>query len=248
MGTSFIVVTDADADGAQANADELAAWLSARREDFVGRLVSIDKAVHAARSTPGMSVLLDMGDNVGGGGPGTSTAILAALYAADAGPAVATLFAADAARAAHDIGVGASARFTFTPPSIGEAAFEIAATVAGLFDGRFTESQPRHGGATHFDMGPTAVLVAGPLTLIVTSRRLFPVSQEQYAACGLDVRRFRHVVAKGVHAPIAAYEALAPTFVHVDTPGVTSADLARFDFHRRRRPLFPFEPVAGRAR
>ena len=57
-------------------------------------------------------------------------------------------------------------------------------------------------------MGETAVLINGLMTLIVTSRRLFPVSLEQYAACNIDVARYRYVIAKGVHAPIAAYESL----------------------------------------
>jgi hypothetical protein len=30
--------------------------------------------------------------------------------------------------------------------------------------------------------------------------------------------------------------------IRVDTPGVTSANLLRLQYHQRRRPMFPFEP------
>ena len=51
------------------------------------------------------------------------------------------------------------------------------------------------------------------------------------------------IVAKGVNAPIAAYAPVCKTFIQVDTPGVTTAAMARLPFHHRRRPLFPFEPL-----
>jgi len=44
-----------------------------------------------------------------------------------------------------------------------------------------------------------------------------------------------------VHAPVAAYGEVCRSFVRVDTPGVTSANLARLDYRHRRRPLHPFE-------
>jgi microcystin degradation protein MlrC len=49
-------------------------------------------------------------------------------------------------------------------------------------------------------------------------------------------------VAKGVVSPRPAYEPIASEVVLVNTPGSTSADLSTFDYQRRRRPLFPFEP------
>ena len=52
------------------------------------------------------------------------------------------------------------------------------------------------------------------------------------------------VIAKGVVSPRAAYEPIAAEIVLADTPGLTTADLSTFDYHRRRRPLFPFEPGA----
>jgi microcystin degradation protein MlrC len=46
-------------------------------------------------------------------------------------------------------------------------------------------------------------------------------------------------------APRAAYEPIAAQILLVNTPGVTTADLSRFTYQRRRRPLYPFEPDAA---
>jgi microcystin degradation protein MlrC len=44
-----------------------------------------------------------------------------------------------------------------------------------------------------------------------------------------------------VHAPVAAYSEVCPSFIRVNTPGVTTADLSRLMYRHRRRPLFPWE-------
>jgi len=100
-------------------------------------------------------------------------------------------------------------------------------------DGLFTETKPRHGGGTSFDQGPTAVLAHdGGLTVMVTSKRMAPFSLEQIRHVGVDPARFRALVAKGVHAPVAAYGEVCRGFIRVNTPGVTTADLSRLHFRR----------------
>ena len=82
----------------------------------------------------------------------------------------------------------------------------------------------------------------GGLTVVVTSRRMVPYSLGQLTSCDLDPGSFRVLVAKGVNAPIAAYQSVCPTFIRVNTDGCTSADVTKFEFHHRRRPTYPFEP------
>ena len=65
--------------------------------------------------------------------------------------------------------------------------------------------------------------------------------KQQLTSCAVVPDRFRVLVAKGVNAPIAAYREVCPHHIRVNTPGSTCADLTRFDFHHRRRPMFPFE-------
>ena len=104
-------------------------------------------------------------------------------------------------------------------------------------------SLPTDSGYSSFDQGPTVVLTTdGGLTVVVTSRRMVPFSLGQLTSCDLDLGSFRVLVAKGVNAPIAAYQSVCPTFIRVNTDGCTSADVTKFEFHDRRRPMYPFEP------
>jgi microcystin degradation protein MlrC len=52
------------------------------------------------------------------------------------------------------------------------------------------------------------------------------------------------VVAKGVVSPRPAYMRIAKEIILANTPGVTTSDLSFFTYHRRRTPLYPFEPDA----
>jgi microcystin degradation protein MlrC len=236
MGVTVVVVTNGDPTAARRCADELASRWWDLREQFRGRLIAPADAVRRAASAPGPVCLLDMGDNVGGGSPADSTVLAHELVRQNVGPAFICLNDPAAVRTCSDAGVGATVTL-----SVGNPPFLARFTVRGLFDGVFEESQARHGGIRRFDQGPTAVVEDDGLTVMLTSRRTAPFSLGQLTAFGLDPKRFRVIVAKGVHAPVAAYAPVCPTLIRVNTPGVTSADLTHFTYRRRRRPLYPFE-------
>jgi microcystin degradation protein MlrC len=114
-----------------------------------------------------------------------------------------------------------------------------------IADGRFEDPRPTHGGARYYDQGRAAVLeTEDGHTLVLTSRRVGNTSIEQMYSVGVDPSRYQVVVAKGVVSPRPAYEPIAAEIVLVNTPGVTTSDLASFPYRRRQRPLFPFEPDA----
>ena len=244
MGTSFLVVTDNDSVLGQQLADELAGYLWEHRAEFVGNLLSIEAAVTRAKKIAGPVGLLDMGDNVGGGSPGDSTLILHGLIRAGVANSFAALADAEAERQARAAGAGNRARLSIggkVDPTTG-APLEAEVTIVSLHDGKFSESEVRHGGQAKYDMGPSTVvrLASGP-TILLTSRRMAPFSLAQVTSCGLDPKSFQAIVIKGVHAPVAAYAPVCSELIRVDTPGVTCADMTRLPFQHRRQPLFPFE-------
>ena len=81
-------------------------------------------------------------------------------------------------------------------------------------------------------------------TLVLTTRLVGNTSLQQMYSVGVRPENKRVVVAKGVVSPRPAYEPIAAQIVLVNTPGVTTSDLSRFAYKRRRRPLYPFEPEA----
>jgi microcystin degradation protein MlrC len=244
MGSSFVVVTDSDRELAQQYADELAAALWIRRENFRGQLISPDDAIRVAVEAPSRVCLLDMGDNVGGGSPGDGTILAHALLAESIGPSFVCLFDPDSVRKAQSAGaghrvtleMGGKTNDCHGPP------LQAAVKVLRIHDGRFTESAVRHGGMLTFDMGATAIVQSDRgLTIMLTTQRVFPTSLGQLTSCGLDPAAFRILIAKGVHAPVAAYRPVCKTMIRVNTPGDTTADMTTLTYQHRRRPLFPFE-------
>ncbi len=246
MGTSVLVVTNDEPDLARKLADEFAEYLVLRRSVFAGKLIDVDAAVDQAASMPGPVCLLDMGDNVGGGSPGDGTLLLEAIVRHGVERAFVCLYDPTSVEQVKKAGIGARLALQLGAKTDRLHGDPIAATVRvrGLYDGQFSESQPRHGGRTHYDMGPTVVveLDRGP-TVMLTSRRIAPFSLEQLASCNVDPSAFRIIVAKGVHGPLPAYAPVCPTLIRVNTPGVTTADMTRLAYQHRRKPLFPFEAV-----
>jgi microcystin degradation protein MlrC len=244
MGSSAIAVTNDDRPLAQRLADELAGYLWRHRDQFAGAFISIDEAVDKAAGLRGPVCLLDMGDNVGGGSPGDGTLLALAIHGRKLPKSFVCICDGEAVSQAQAMGewgtghfrLGGKADQRHGPPLACEA------TVLGLYDGRFEEPQPRHGGFTHMDQGPTAVVRTDHgLTIMLTSRRMPPFSLRQLTAHGLLPEDFHLLVAKGVNAPVAAYKEVCKHFIRVNTPGCTTADIERLDYTRRRRPMFPWE-------
>ncbi len=245
MGSSTIVVSDDDPELAEQYAQELAAAMWQRRTDLVRTAPAVDEAIASALESEPPVCLLDMGDNVGGGSPGDGTWLANAIHERRIDRSLVVLCDQAAAMAANETGVGSRRRFTLGAHGgwPGERPLADEFTVVSLHAGQFSESRPTHGGFSTFDQGPTAVLHCDAgLTVVVTSRRMVPFSLEQLRSCGLDPAAYRILIAKGVNAPIAAYREVCRTFIRVNTPGYTSADMTALDYQHRRRPMFPFEP------
>lgn len=244
MGASLIVVTNNDLPLAQKLADELAAYLWEHRHDFDGRLLDTPAALDEAALLPKPVCLLDMGDNVGGGSPADGTIIALELHRRRTPRALVCLSDPAAVQAAVAAGVGARLELSLGgnsdnlhgPPLVAPV------TVISLHEGKFSEPQPRHGGYSQFDQGLTAVVRTDhDLTLVLTTLRMPPFSLGQITSCDLNPADFDYLVAKGVNAPVAAYREVCPSFVRVNTPGCTTADLRQLPYKHRRKPLFPLE-------
>lgn len=245
MGMSFLAVHDGD----PAAARDAARWLARRawdrRAEMAGDIPSPEAALRAAMNAPHAPVvLLDVGDNIGGGSPADSTVLLELAQRLGARGYLQTLYDPEAVAACVAAGVGATVTLAVGGKTDDRHGRPVTVTgrVRLLADGKFEDPRPTHGGWRFFDGGTTAVLeTADDHTLVLTSKRIGNTSIEQMYSLGIRPERYRIVVAKGVQSPRPAYEPIAAEIMPANTPGVTSADLATFDYRRRRRPLYPFE-------
>jgi microcystin degradation protein MlrC len=245
MGMSFLAIHDGDEEAALAAAKDLADLAWQRREELRGHGLSVAEALELAEREPhGPVVLLDVGDNIGGGAPGDSTVILSAARERSIGSLLQTLWDPDAVEACRAAGadgevllqVGARHSHSAGSP------VTVSGRVRHFGEGKFEEAQPVHGGFRFFDMGPSVVFdTTDGHTLVLMSRQTANTSRQQFLSLGVDPQDYHIVVAKGVNAPRAAYLPIARRLLVVDTEGVAALALDRFAYQRRRRPLYPFE-------
>jgi microcystin degradation protein MlrC len=244
MGCSAIVVTDNDFRLAEKLVSETVDKLWTQRAELVGRLISIEEAIDRCEGLEEPICLLDMGDNVGGGSAADGTLLAHALRARRIANSFVCLYDPVAVRSAEEAGVGVRCELSVGGKTDRLHGSPLAAefVVRSLHEGRFQETQVRHGGIRDFDQGRTAIVETDSgLTVMLTSQRMVPFSLEQLRSCDLDPASFRILVAKGVNAPLAAYREVCPHFVRVNTAGSTCADMMQLDYRHRRRPMFPWE-------
>lgn len=243
MGTSLVIVSDNDPELALRTGKQLEAYILANRALFVGTKNDIPSTIRMVADREKPVLLLDMGDNIGGGSPGNNVCLLEGLEV----DGTLRYFVCIHDPAAVQLASGFRPGDTFnlsirgtTPDGLKD--LEYVVTLLMLSDGDFKEENPRHGGQLNYSMGKT-VVVARPdgSVIMLTSRRVPPFSLGQLTSCNVDPRSFDVIVAKGVIAPIAAYAPVCPSIIQVNSPGVTQADMTMFTYKNRRKPLFPFE-------
>ncbi|MBI3411371.1 MAG: M81 family metallopeptidase [Planctomycetes bacterium] len=242
MGPSLVVVADGDADLAHAEADRLGKVLWDRRELLVrplpGPVEAVAKALEVSRLPV---VLVDTGDNVGGGSAGDGSILLAELLRQDATDFVVCLFAPDEVKVCDAAGVGQIVRLRVGGKldRLHGDPVEVTGTVRLLHDGVYMEEQPRHGGRRVNHMGRTALIeLPGRNLLVLTSQRHPPFSLGQLTCLGIEPQKMRILVVKAAIAYRAAYLPIAGTIIEVDTPGLTAVNPARFAY-RHIRDLYP---------
>lgn len=243
MGTSVVVVTDGDVTQGANVAEAVQRWTFHNRYRFVGEKTGIRDTLTRLRSAEKPSLLLDMGDNIGGGTPGDGLALCMALEREGLYRYFSYQPDAAAVNAVRNIVVGTDFDLRLSGhDESGSVTWTVPATLVSRVNGRFTEKTPKHGGQAGFDMGETLIVTtAGGGTLMVSALRIPPFSPAQMTAFGLDPAAFDVIVAKGVNAPIAAYGPFCRTVFQVDTPGPSRADMTKLIYTNRRKPLFPFE-------
>lgn len=243
MGPSVIVVGDGDKALAEAEADRLGQGLWDAREQFAARLPDAAAAVaQALRAERLPVVLVDTGDNVGGGSAADGTVLLAELLRQGATDSVVCLFAPEEVQRCRAAGLDANVRLRVggKVDRLHGDPVDVAGRVRVLHDGDYVEPLARHGGRRVNHMGPTALVeLPGHNLLVLTTQRHPPFSLGQLTCLGIDPARQRILVVKAAIAYKAAYGPVAGTVIPVDTPGLTAVNPARFTYRHVRRPLYP---------
>ncbi|HUG81411.1 MAG TPA: M81 family metallopeptidase [Bryobacterales bacterium] len=246
MGPSVVVVTDGDEALARSEAKRLSKMLWDIRDKLILDVPDAAEAVRQSIAGDGFPVVLvEMGDNIGGGSAADSTFVLSELLKQNAQGWAEAVCDPEAVQAAIKAGIGGvfSGLVGGKTDDLHGEPVQIEGRVKCLHDGKFVETEIRHGGWKYQDQGTTAVIeVAGstrdlPNLLLLTTLRLPPFSLHQLTSCGVYPERQKILVVKAAIAYRAAYGPIAKRIIEVDTGGLTAINPARFNYQNVRRPL-----------
>jgi microcystin degradation protein MlrC len=246
MGFATVVVTDNDPELACKVACDLANQAWSEREAFMQiDLVPPADAIKMALAEPeGPVVLSDCADGTGAGSPGDATAVIAALL--DANPdRPAYVFVRDEESAAAAIAAGTGVTVTLDVGGKVDSVFNKPVRITGTVEFAGPASF-RFGGEGYTgveqDMGPSAVVRAGNVFLLIVSTSVMTVDPELYRSAGLEPLDAQIVVVKSHIQFRAGYERLAKKIILLDSPGMSSDHIANLPWRKLPRPIFPLDP------
>ena len=243
LASNVIVCTDGDAQLAKESAERIAADFWRDRQKMQAFLTPVREAVQSAcqahLTKGGTTILVDAADATSSGACGDSNVLLAELIAQGfPGRALVAITDPGAVAAAFKAGVGATVTTTvggamdprYTP-------IEVTGTVHMLSDGEFNneaEGEPWHA-------GKCAVLKVQNFTIVLMSKPVSLHNRSLFYAHGQDPKKFDLVVVKSPHCQDHMYLTWATTYINVDAPGATSANVKSLGHTICHRPVFPLD-------
>jgi microcystin degradation protein MlrC len=243
LGQSVLATADTEA-AAEAAAREIGRALWDRRDAFVQDLPDMAEALRRVRDEPQARpfVLGDQGDRVLAGAPGDATALpRLALEAFPELRLAVPLYDPAAAEACFAAGLDADVALAVGGHvSPGQTPLQVRGQVRALGPGRYVHRGAYMTGVP-VELGRTAVLQAGKLALLLTSRAPFVQDPAAFEDHGLPLSEFDALVVKsGYHYKLAFGTEATP--MTVDTPGLGAYRPHELPF-RRGRPLHPLDSV-----
>lgn len=251
-GLSVVVTARGDVDRATSLATEIAVRAWDNRAAFSREMMTIGQAVDLATANERARtsvIFSDAGDNPGGGGEGRTTWLLAALAEAGAhGVYYGAFFDRELAAEAYRLGEGAEfdAVFNRTGETEFSKRFEAKAKVLQLSDGEMVGRLGIYKNRL-LKLGPSAALEiggSGGIIVIVISARHQTADPMFFEMFGLDIADARTVCVKSRGHFRAGFAPWFPSeqVFEVDTAGLTSPVLERFQWRNLPRPVYPLDP------
>ena len=249
-GVSVVVTARYDEDAAKNLANEIARFIWDSKEDYVKTLMPIDNAIEIVLDELREPVILsDSGDNPGGGGSGRTTQFLATLVSSNAKNVLyGSFFDPKLAEEAHRQGLQAKFNAVFNqevtdnPWTRWDKKLAVNAKVIGLHSGEVVGRLGIMSGRK-LSLGLCALLDIQGIKVVIISERSQTADPIFFEMFGQNISQAHTVVVKSRGHFRAGFD---PWFndsntYEVDTCGLTSPVLSRWDFKHVPRPSFPFQ-------
>lgn len=245
-GVAFSVTTtgsNADANAALDRLENLAIDL---RDLGIPTEWDLDAALAEVKGAPGGPyIIVEPSDNIGGGAPGDCTPVLRGFLRHGITNAAVAITDAAAVRALDGAKPGDKRTLSIGGKGsrLDPGPVELEVSFVSRSDGAFTlEDRHSHLAAMqgiHYDMGPSAVVEANGITILLSSRKTPPFDLGQLRSQGIIPEELSVIGVKAAVAHRRAYDRIAKGSYTVTTPGPCTSALKTLPYQRLRKPVFP---------
>lgn len=249
-GVSFTAVTIGDPDEARGALRTLRAWSVEHRDNGNTQDEPLEAVLDRIAQMPagnGPIVLAEPSDNIGGGAPGDGTAVLAALVVRKIENAAVAINDPQAVKALQSVAVGESITLEIggRGSPLAGAPLRLEVRLLSRSDGRFTLEDPNSHLASMcgntFEMGPSAVVTHGGVSILLTTNKTPPFDLGQWRSQGLIPETLSLIAVKAAVAHRRVYDRIASAHHTIHTPGPCSSNLREFPYRHIRRPVYPLD-------
>lgn len=248
VGPSVLVTCQGDLARHARFASELADDIWSQRNEPINHYLTVAQAAAFCASyrleNDKPIVVADYADNPGAGGYGDSTTLLGALLAAGVTDACfGGMTDPETVLQLQNHSPGDTVRVRLggkTDPRFGGGPLDLDATLIRLSDGHYVGSGAMYGGLRR-SWGPTAVILANGIEILVVSLRGQLLDLEQFKTFGIHPENKRVIALKSMQHFRAAFEPIAGKVIVCDSGALCTLDYARLPYVKVPRPLFPFD-------
>jgi len=211
-----------------------------RREEFLIDVPETSSAIDQALSEDISPVIVvDLGDVVLAGAPGTGTKLFEQIHDHPGQPrAVLPLCAPELV--SHWKGCERGQEVSANIENVEGDMVEISGRIVRVSDEKY-----RLGGmflsGIEFDPGTRIVLKVDHVTVVLTSIPESAQDPNFYTSLGIDLKNLQIIVVKSHNTFKPAYAEVTQTIKYADTPGATTIDLSLLPYEKLPRPLFPLD-------
>ena len=232
--------------GAQEAAEDIAHFVWDRRQQLKAASLSPTEAFDLAEkeTKEGYIIINDMSDNPGGGCPGDGTHLLREMLKRNH-PGSIFGYMIDPIAVAEvwkhrpgdrlDLTLGGRHEKIF-----GEPLKLKDAEVISLCQGKIVHNSPNLFGAPS-DLGNTVRIRCGNVDIIITSVRLQTFDDRPFLVTGADLNDYRYVSLKSTQHFRGYFGDKAAAIIPCDPPGLSTSNLAAFEFKKIPRPVYPLD-------
>jgi microcystin degradation protein MlrC len=247
-GPSVVVTASGDWPAHTEFASSIVADIWNRRHQVLNAYLDVDETARiAARydADDGPLIIADYADNPGAGAYGDATRLLTALLEAGVSDACfGAMVDGETARqlSQHQPGDRLEIRLGGkVDPAYGGPPIELKVELLSTNDGCYVGSGAMIGGLKR-SFGPTAVIRAEGIEILVTTVAQQLLDLQQFRSFGIDPAAKRVVALKSMQHFRADFEPIAGRVIVCDSGALATPDYRCLRYRNVRRPIFPLDP------